>query len=236
MRTRSPLVGMRKIMAEHMYRSLQVSAQVSVSGIVDMTEMVKIRQTILSQEKVLGFHVTYTDIFVKVLAQALKYHPVLNSSLIDDELFIWDDINIGVAVDLELEGGESALLVPVVRDADKLSLAETHQALSDFVERARNRKLLPDDYTGGTFTLTSVGVFGTSSGVGTPIINQPEVGIIVMRAIVDRPVVHEGQIVIRPIMEYSLTYDHRVVTGGDAHRFRLTLERLIQNPYLMLLH
>ncbi len=233
---RIPLVGMRKMMAEHMRQSLQVAAQVSASGTVEMTEMIKLRQAFLLEEKVLGFRVTYTDIFVKVVALTLKKHPILNSSIMDKEIVIWNHINIGVAVDFRLDEESSGLIVPVVRNADKKSIFEIHQTLGGLVEKARSRKLMPDDYSDNTFTLSNVGVFEVSSGSGTPILNQPGVGLLMTRPYEEKPVVREGQIVPRPMMDYSLTYDHRVVTGGDAIRFRVTFERLIQNPLLLLLY
>ncbi len=232
-----PLKGVRKIVAEHMLRSLQVSAQLTSMGMLDMTEMVKLRQTLLSQEKITGIHFTYTDLFVKVVAQALKQNPLLNSSLVGDEIRIWEDINVGTALAFELRGGGRGLIVPVVRNADKKSLAEIHQTLRDLVERGRNLKLLPDDISGGTFTISNVGVFGTGGRVsgrfGTPILNQPEVALLGTGPIVDTPVVRGGQIVIRPIMSYSLTYDHRVVMGEDAARFVATLQQLMEEPYLL---
>jgi len=234
-----PLKGIRKIVAEHMLRSLQVSAQLTNMGALDMTEMIKLRKTLLSQEKVTGIHYTYTDLFVKVTAQALKQHPLLNSSIIDNEIKVWEDINIGVALAFEMRGGGRGLIVPVIRNADKKSLGEINQILRDLVEKGRNLKLLPDDISGGTFTVSNVGVFGTGGRVsvnyGTPIINQPEVAILGTRPIVDTPVVREGQIVIRPMMNFSLTYDHRVVMGENAAVFTATLQQLMEEPYLLLL-
>jgi len=234
-----PLRGVRKMVAEHMLRSLQVAAQMSTMGMMDMTEMVKLRQTLLSQEKVTGIHFTYTDLFVKVVAQALSRHPLLNSSLIDNEIRIWEDIIIGVALAFELRGGGSGLIVPVLRNADKKSLVEIHQAVRDLTEKGRNVKLLPDDVSGGTFTISNVGVFGgggrVSGHFATPILNQPEVALLGTGPIVDTPVVREGQIVIRPMMNYNLTFDHRIVTGEDATRFVATLQQLMEEPYLLLL-
>ena len=173
----------------------------------------------------------------KILAQVLKEHPLFNASLVDNEVILWDDINIGVAVDIEqIEDGAGGLIVPVVPNADKKSLAEIHHLIKDLSERARNRKLLPADYADHTFTLSNTGVFGISSGFGTPILNQPEVGLLMTRPIAEKVVPVEGQIVIRPMMDYSLTYDHRVITGGDATRFRALFERLTTNPYLLMLY
>jgi pyruvate dehydrogenase E2 component (dihydrolipoamide acetyltransferase) len=230
------LRGPRKFAAENLFRSLQVSAQTTISGLIDMTEMVRLRKTLLSQEKDTGIHYTYTDLFVKVVAQALTQHTLLNSSLIDNEIKIWENINIGVALAFEMRGGGTGLVVPVVPDADKKSLLEIHQILSELTEKGRNQKILPDDMANGTFTITNVGVFGGGRirrTSGTPIINQPEVAILDTMSILDTPVVLEGQIVIRPMMNYSLTFDHRVVMGKDANEFLATLQQLMEQADLL---
>jgi len=237
--------GIRRTLAEHMHRSLQVSAQLSGSLAIDMTEMIKCRQTLNSREKATGVHFTFTDLFVKVVAEALKLNPMTNSSLIDRDIIIWDDINLGVALDFEMRDGRRGLIVPVVRNADKKSVLEIHQVLEEMKEKGRNGKLLPDDTYGGTFTLTNVGVFGGQASTAgratgmasfsTPILNQPQVGILGTGAIQDTPVVVDGQIVVRPVMYCSLTYDHRVLTGADAASFSGTLYRLMLDPGPLLL-
>jgi len=224
-----PLKGMRKAIAEHMMRSLAVSAQLTTMGEIDATEMVKLRQDLVEQESVLGTRVTYTDIFVLALAKALKMHPEVNASLIENEIKVWEDINVGVAVALE-----DGLIVPVIKNADKKSLVEISKTVRELVEKARARKLTPDEVTGGTFTLTNVGALGGGYTFETAIINQPESAILRTGAIVERPVVRNGQIVIRPIMTYSLTYDHRLVDGAVAARFMVDLIRLLEKPSLLL--
>ena len=225
-----PMTGVRKTMCERMRQSLQISAQVSNTGTVDMTEMIKWREALLGEEKALGGRITFTDLFVKVAAEALKVHPVVNASLVGEEIILWEDVHIGVAVDLPREDEPGNLLVPVVRNADRKSLAEIHAALSDLVEKARSGRILPDDCLNHTFTISNTGVFDVSSGFGTPILNQPEVALWTTRPFEYRPVARDGQVVIRPIMDYSVTYDHRVLTGGDVMRFRATLEGFMKNP------
>ena len=229
-----PLKGMRRAIAEHMHRSLSVAAQLTSMGEIDMTEMIKLRNALLEQEEVMGARITYTDIFVFAIAKALKDNPIINSSLIGNEIKIWKDINIGVAVALE-EGVESGLIVPVVRNADQKSLTEINQEIRSLVEKARAGKLMPDDVSGGTFTLTNLGAFGGGWGFGTPIINQPQSAILGTGAIIDRPVVREGQIVIRPIMTYSFTFDHRVIDGAPAGKFMARVTQLLESPNLILL-
>lgn len=233
-KTSIPLKGMRAAIAEHMHRSLSVAAQLTSMGEIDMTEVIKLRNALVEQEEAIGARITYTDIFVFAIAKALKDNPIINSSLIDNEIKIWEDINIGVAV--ALEGGiEGGLIVPVVRNADQKSLLEINREVRSLVEKARTGKLMPDDVSGGTFTLTNLGVFGGGWGFGTPIINQPQSAILGTGAITDRPVVRQGQIVIRPIMTFSFTFDHRVIDGAPAGKFMGRVTQLLENPSLLLL-
>jgi pyruvate dehydrogenase E2 component (dihydrolipoamide acetyltransferase)/2-oxoglutarate dehydrogenase E2 component (dihydrolipoamide succinyltransferase) len=224
-----PLQGMRKAIAEHMHRSLSISAQLTVMGEIDMTEMVKLRQSLVNQEEAIGTRITYTDLFVFVTAKLLRDYPIVNASLIDNEIKIWENINIGVATALE-EG----LIVPVVKDADKKSLAEISQTVRSLVQKAREGKLMPDEVTGGTFTITNLGARGGGYRFETVIINQPEAAILGTGGITDRVVVRDGQIVVRPIMPYYFTYDHRVFTGAVAADFMLSAARLLENPSLWL--
>ena len=229
-----PLKSMRKVIAEHMHRSLSISAQLTQMGEIDMTELKKLRATLVTQEEAIGARITYTDILVLAAAKVLRELPIVNASLIENEIKLWEDINVGVAVALE-GGTDGGLIVPVVKNADKKSLVEINHELKVLVEQARTGKLMPDDVTGGTFTVTNLGAFGGGYGFGTPIINQPESAIIGTGPIVDRPVVREGQIVIRPIMTYSFTFDHRVIDGAPATMFILRLTEVLENPGLLLL-
>jgi len=200
-----------------------------------MSEVKKLRVELLAQEDTLQTRVTFTDVFVVAVTRALKDHPIINSSLIDNEIKIWEDINIGVAVAIETDdllGG--GLIVPVIKHADRKSLTDISKELKVLVEKAREGKILPDDVTGSTFTITNLGGAGGGYGFGTPIINQPESAILGTGAIADRPVVKGGEIVIRPIMTFSFTFDHRVIDGAPAAAFMARLTALLENPLLML--
>jgi pyruvate dehydrogenase E2 component (dihydrolipoyllysine-residue acetyltransferase) len=223
-----PIKGMRRVIAERMVGSLSNSAQLSFLGKFDATELIQFRKALLNREKAIGVSVTYTEILVYVIARALKDHPDINVSLIENEIKVWEDINIGVAVALGKEG----LLVPVVKQADKKSLIEISQEVKSLVEKARGGTILPDEVTGGTFTLTSVGAIGVSD-YQTPVINQPESAILGTGPIRDKPVVKNGQIVIAPIMPYSLTIDHRVINGFGAEQFLASLKELVETPGLL---
>jgi pyruvate dehydrogenase E2 component (dihydrolipoamide acetyltransferase) len=236
-KTTIPLTGMRKGIAEHMHRSLSVSAQVSSSATIDMTNMIELRGRLLAREKALGIRVTYTDLFVFVLARALKDNPIINSSLIANEIKIWQDINIGVAVSLEVGEYESGLIVPVVKNADKKSLIEISKTIRELVQKARTGKLFPDDVSGGTFTLSNLAgwVFDLGWCFANPIINQPQSAILGTSGIIETPVVRKGQIVIRPVMPFTLTIDHRVIDGAPAAKFMVKVKDLMENPDLLLI-
>jgi pyruvate dehydrogenase E2 component (dihydrolipoamide acetyltransferase)/2-oxoglutarate dehydrogenase E2 component (dihydrolipoamide succinyltransferase) len=226
---------MRRAISKHMQQSLALSAQLTSMGEVEATNLKKFRADLVSQEETLGTRITYNDIYVLALAKTLKDIPMVNSSLVDDDIIVWEDINIGVAVALEgadVMGG--GLIVPVVRRADKKSLTEISKELKNTIQKAREGKLLPDDVTGSTFTLTNMGGLGSGWGYGTPIINQPESAILGTGAIVDRPVVREGEIVIRAMMPVSFTFDHRVLDGVPAGMFMGRLRQYIEDPLLLL--
>lgn len=223
-----PIKGMRRVIAERMVSSLSNSAQLSFLGEFDATELIQFRKALLNREKAIGVSVTYTEILVCAIARALKDHPDINVSLIENEIKVWEDINIGVAVALGKEG----LLVPVVKQADKKSLIEISQEVKSLVEKARGGKILPDEVTGGTFTLTSIGTVGVSY-YQTPVINPPESAILGTGPIRDEPVVKNGQIVIASMMPYSLTIDHRVINGFGAEQFLASLKELVETPGML---
>jgi len=233
--TLSLKTGMRGAIARHMRESLAVSAQLTLTGEIDMTEVKRLREKLLQQEDRLGTRITYNDIFVLAVTRALRDFPIVNASVVGNEIKVWEDIHIGVAVALEGQDPySSGLIVPVIRHADRMSLAEISKAAKALAAKAREGKILPDDVTGSTFTLTNLGGAGGGYGFGTPIINQPESAILGTGAITDRAVVRSGEIVIRPIMTYSLTFDHRVIDGYPATLFVARLTELLENPLLML--
>jgi pyruvate dehydrogenase E2 component (dihydrolipoamide acetyltransferase)/2-oxoglutarate dehydrogenase E2 component (dihydrolipoamide succinyltransferase) len=220
-----PLKGMRRAIAEHLHRSLAESAQLTALGEIDMTELIKLRKDLLAREDVSGARITYTDMFVFAVAKVLKEKPMVNSSLIGNEIKVWEDINIGVAVALQ-EG----LIVPVVKNADQKSIVEISKSVRTLAEKAREGKLMPDEVTGGTFTITNLGAAGAGWRFETAIINQPETAILGTGGVTDRAVVRDGQIVIRPIMTYSFTYDHRVIDGTLAVQFMARVIELLETP------
>jgi pyruvate dehydrogenase E2 component (dihydrolipoamide acetyltransferase) len=202
-----------------------VSAQLTVMGELDVAELVKARKELVAQEEKLGARITYTDLMVAAVAKLLKDYPLVNASLIGNEIIQWQDINVSVAVALE-EG----LIVPVVKNADRKSLIEISKEVRSLAKRAREGSLAPEDVQGGTFTITNLGAMGGGYRFETVIINQPEAAILGTGGITDRPVVREGKIVVKPIMTYYLTYDHRVFTGAVAAAFINGLAKLLETP------
>ncbi|TES88390.1 MAG: 2-oxo acid dehydrogenase subunit E2 [Dehalococcoidia bacterium] len=224
-----PLTGMRGTIAERMHHSLSVSAQLTTMGEIDMGEIARLRNNLVAQESTLGTRITYTDILVFAIARILRDHLKVNASIVDKEIKVWEDINMGVATALE-----DGLIVPVVKHADRKSLVEISKEIKTLVEKAKENKLSSDEINGGTFTLTNLGTLGSGWTFETAIINQPESAILRVGAITDRAVVRDGQIVARPIMTYSLTYDHRVIDGAVAARFLTSLLSALENPTLLL--
>jgi 2-oxoglutarate dehydrogenase E2 component (dihydrolipoamide succinyltransferase) len=211
--------AMRKAIAEHMVRSVHTSAHVGSVTEADVSKIVAFREKQKTGfEKREGFKLTYTPFFVEAVVKAIKDYPMLNSSVEDDSIIIRKDINIGVAVALE-----SGLIVPVVKHADNKNLAGLARAVNDLSNRARLKKLAPDEVQSGTFTITNPGIFGNLYGF--PIINQPQVGILGIGVIKKRPVVIEDGIAIRSMVYISMSYDHRVVDGALGGMF---LERIVQ--------
>lgn len=222
------LSGIRKIIAERMTMSLQTNASVTLHTEVDGTTLVELRNQFNEELQKIEKTLTYTDLLVKIVAMALCEHTRLNATLTDEGIQLLTDINIGVAVALE-----DGLVVPVVRNADKIGLSDISEQIKVLAEKARDNQLTPGELQGGTFTITNLGNYGIDAF--TPIINPPETGILGVGRIIKKPIVHNDEIAIRNMLSLSLTFDHRVVDGAPAAQFLQTVSQYIQNPYLMLL-
>ena len=222
-----PMTGIREIIAERMTLSVQTNASVTLHTEVDATAFVELRRMLNDKLQAKEISLTYTDLLVKVVANALGEHPRLNATLTDDGIQLLTEINIGVAVALE-----DGLVVPVVRNADKERLSEISALVRGFAERARSNQLTPSELQGGSFTITNLGNFGIDAF--TPIINPPESAILGVGRIVKKPVVHNDEIAIRSMLTLSLTFDHRVIDGAPAAQFLQTVAGYIQDPYLLL--
>lgn len=218
-----PMSGMRKAIARNMLASVQTSPTVTFNLGIDMSEMKRYREQLKAKE----IKVSYTDLLVKFVSKALTEFPLLNCSVEDNKIIYKHYVNMGVAVALD-----NGLVVPNIQDADKKSLTEISAEVKELAKLAREGKLPPEKLRGGTFTITNLGMYGIESF--TPIINQPEVAILGVNTMEDKVVVRNGEMVIRPIMNLSLTADHRVVDGSVAAQFLQRVKSLMENPALML--
>lgn len=218
-----PFAGMRKVIASRMVESLQTAAQATHRIKVDMTEAGRLRNAFKSADK----KVSYNDIVATAVCRTLKDYPIMNSELTDKGILIKDYVNLGIAVAID-----NGLIVPVINDADLMTVEEIGTMTRELAVKAKNGKLKPNEYKGGSFTISNLGMFGLDSF--TAIINQPESGILAVGKIEKTPVVVNDEIAIRPIMALTLTYDHRVVDGAPAAQFLAALKKYLEQPYLLL--
>lgn len=219
---------MRKLIAKHMVNSKQTSPHVTSFTEADVTNLVLWRNKVKKEfEKRENEKITFTPLFIEAVVKCIKKYPWLNSSLHQDNIIVKKDINIGMATALP----SGNLIVPVIKNADQLNLVGLTKKVNALANAARNNKLLPDDTTGGSFTITNVGTFG--SLMGTPIINQPQVAILAVGAIKKRPVVIETEqgdsIAIRHMMYLSLSYDHRIIDGALGATFLNAIAKELEN-------
>ncbi len=226
---RVPMSRLRKKTAERLVQAKQATAYLTTFNEIDMQPVMDIRSRLKAGfEKQHGTRIGFMSFYIKACCQALKAFPAVNSQLDGSDLIYHNTYDIGVAVSLD-EG----LIVPVVRDADHLSFAEIESTIAALAQRAKNKQLLPDELTGGTFTITNGGVFG--SLMSTPIPAYPQTAILGMHTIKKRAVVMDDQIVARPMMYVALTYDHRVIDGKDAVSFLALIRDFVEQPDKLLL-
>ena len=215
--------GIRSLIAERMVASHTGTAPVTLTAEADATALVELRRQLAADEVA----VSYTDLFLTILARALREHPRLNASLDGDTIKLWPQIDIGMAVDTE-----RGLLAPVVRGVERQGLAQLAAATTSLTERARAGRCTPDELTGGTFTLTNLGMFGIDTF--TPIINLPECAILGVGRIKTQPVWAGDHVEPREMLWLSLTFDHRLVDGGPAARFLQRVAQLVEKPHLLM--
>ena len=226
---RVPMTMIRKRTAERLVQARQTAAHLTTFNEIDMQKVSDIRTRHKTDfEKEHGTRIGFMSFFVKACCQALKEFPAVNTQVEGDDIIYQHFYDIGVAMSIE-----SGLIVPVLRDADAKSFAQIESAIADLAKRAQEKKLLPDELAGGTFTITNGGVFG--SLLSTPIPAYPQTAILGMHAIKKRPVAIDDQIVVRPMMYVALTYDHRVIDGREAIGFLARVKDFIEEPERLLL-
>jgi 2-oxoglutarate dehydrogenase E2 component (dihydrolipoamide succinyltransferase) len=220
---------LRRTIAKRLVEAQHTAALLTTFNEVDMSAVLAFRQQYQeSFQKKYGIKLGFMSFFVKAVIDGLKQFPLLNAEIRDTDIVYHNYHDIGLAVSTD-----RGLVVPVLPDADRLSFAEIEQAVADFAKRARDGKIKPEELTGGTFTITNGGVFG--SLLSTPLVNPPQSGILGMHTIQERPIAVAGQVVIRPMMYIALTYDHRIVDGKEAVQFLRRVKETVENPARMLL-
>jgi 2-oxoglutarate dehydrogenase E2 component (dihydrolipoamide succinyltransferase) len=226
---RVPMTRLRARIAERMVQAQSTQALLTSFNEVDLKAVNELRSRYKDQfEKQNGVKLGFMSFFVKACVEALKKFPAVNASVEGNDIVYHEYFDIGVAVSTE-----RGLIVPVVRDADGLSFSDIERSIANFAARARAGSITIEELTGGTFTITNGGVFG--SLLSTPIVNSPQSAILGMHKIQDRPVVVDGQVVVRPMMYIALTYDHRIIDGREAVQFLVTVKQCLEDPARMVL-
>lgn len=227
--TRVPMTRLRKRIAERLLSATQETAMLTTFNEVNMKPLMDLRAKYKDQfEKRHGVKLGFMSLFVKAATEALKRFPAVNASIDGDDIVYHGYYDVGVAV-----SSDRGLVVPVLRDTDSMGLADIEGGIRDYAVKAREGKLAIEEMTGGTFTITNGGVFG--SLLSTPIINPPQTAILGMHAINERPVAVNGEVVILPMMYLALSYDHRLIDGKDAVQFLVAIKELIEDPARLIL-
>lgn len=227
---RVPMSRLRAKIAERLVQSQQNAAILTTFNEVNLQAVMDLRQQYKDVfEKKYGVRLGFMSFFTKAVIEALKRFPAVNASIDGNDIVYHGYYDIGIAVSTE-----RGLVVPVLRDADQMSMADIEMTINDYAARARQGKLSMEEMQGGTFTITNGGVFG--SLLATPIINPPQTGILGMHKIQERPVVENGQIVIRPMMYVALSYDHRLIDGRESVQFLVTVKDMLEDPARLLLN
>ena len=224
-----PMTLIRRRIAERLVQAQHQAALLTTFNEVDMSPVLQLRQQYRERfQQKYGVKLGFMSFFTKSTIEALKEFPALNAEIRGQEIVYRNYYDIGIAI-----GGGKGLVVPALRNAERLSFAEIEQKIADFAERAKANKIRPEELDGGTFTITNGGVYG--SLLSTPIVNPPQSGVLGLHAIQDRPVAKDGQVVIRPMMYVALTYDHRLVDGREAVTFLRRIKEIMEEPARMLL-
>ncbi|MBA2491134.1 MAG: 2-oxoglutarate dehydrogenase complex dihydrolipoyllysine-residue succinyltransferase [Gammaproteobacteria bacterium] len=226
---RVPMTRLRKRVAERLLQAQRDNAILTTFNEVDMRPILNLRERYRDRfEKTHGVRLGFTAFFVLASIEALRRFPVVNASIDQNDLIYHGFFDIGIAV-----GSARGLVVPILRDADRLSMAAIEKAVTDFARKAKDNSLTIEELTGGTFTITNGGVFG--SLLSTPILNPPQSAILGMHKIEERPIAMDGEIVIRPMMYLALSYDHRIIDGREAVQFLVTIKEQLEDPSRLLL-
>ena len=225
---RRKIGGMRKVISDRMSQSAFTAPHVTLTSEIDMTKVKELRVQLLPiVEKQTGMRLSYTEVIIKAVGLVLSRFPAVNASFINDEIIYNDAVHIGLAVAVP-----DGLMVPVLKDVNQKGLADLTMEAKDIGKRAREQKLLPDQLKGSTFTISNLGMYAIDAF--TPIINQPETAILGVGRMLEKPVVINSEIEVRPMMTLSMSFDHRVIDGAPAAEFLTELKRVLENPFELL--
>jgi 2-oxoglutarate dehydrogenase E2 component (dihydrolipoamide succinyltransferase) len=226
---RVPMTRLRARIAERMVEAQHTAAMLTTFNEVDLTKVMTLRKRYKeSFEKEHGVRLGYMSFFAKAAVEALKKFPAVNASIEGNDVIYHDYVDIGVAV-----SSERGLMVPVLRNVDRMNFAQVESGINDYAAKVREGSIGMDDLTGGTFTITNGGIFG--SMLSTPILNPPQSAILGMHNIQERAMVVDGEIVVRPMMYLALTYDHRIIDGREAVQFLVSIKNSLEDPGRLLL-
>src|SRR5690554_2976454 len=226
---RTRMSSLRRKLSERLVAVKNETAMLTTFNEIDMGAIMELRKK--HQQKFIekhGFKLGFMSFFTKAVALAMKYHPMVNAQIDGDEILSPRFVDVGIAVSTP-----KGLMVPIVRNAESKAIAQIELEIKELAEKARNKKITVDELSGGTFTITNGGVFG--SLLSTPVLNPPQSGILGMHNIVERPVAINGQVEIRPIMYLALSYDHRIIDGREAVSFLVRIKECLENPERILL-
>lgn len=234
-KTRIPLKGVRGVIARRMMESLQSTAQLSTSWETDITRLIEVRKGFVQRSEQLGTRISVNAFIIKAIACAAKQVPIVNSAVMGDEIVIYDNINVGIAIATPgMTEWDSGLIVPVIKNADRLGLADIDLRMKRLIERAHNGELDADDMSDSTITFSSTAGLYPPGMVGTPILNLPNATLVSPSTPQDKPVVVNSEVVVRRMMPINMTFDHRAIDGEPSARFASALHELLQSPELML--
>ena len=232
---RVPMKGIRKAIASRMVQSLQEAAQLSSNWETDISNLLSMRKNFLAREEQLGTRVSVNAFLIKAMVHAIARVPIANSCMEGDEIVIYNNVNMGMAISVPgTTEFDSGLVVGVLRNVESMGVVAIDKAMKALIERIRTGQATPDDMTGATITLSSTAGLGPPGLTSTPVLNLPNAALLGSSTPIERPVVHEGEVVVRTMLPLSFTFDHRMLDGEPAARFMRALHDCLEHPELML--
>jgi pyruvate/2-oxoglutarate dehydrogenase complex dihydrolipoamide acyltransferase (E2) component len=232
---RLPLQGMRKTIATRMTQSLRETAQLSSSWESDIDDLMALRQSFVEREEQLGTRVSFNAFLIKAVVYAIRRVPIANSCLVDDEIVIYDNVNMGIAVSIPGSTAyDSGLMVVVLHNVDRMGVVEIDREMKALIDRVRSGNATAEDLSGSTFTLSSTAGIAPPGLKTTPVLNQPNTALLGPSTPVQRPVVKDGEVLVHTLLPLSFTFDHRILDGEPAARWMSALHECLENPGLML--